>query len=72
MQQQIKDAKLYRSEAQPQLFLQAHVAEYKLDLGDVAACKAMQEQCRQTLDSLQEVREPLSSAAAICLCAGAP
>ena len=56
VQQQIKDAKLYRSEAQPQLYLQAHIAEYRLDLGDVAACRTLQEQCRQTLDTLQEVR----------------
>ena len=56
VQQQIKDAKLYRSEAQPQLYLQAHVAEYKLDLGDLVACKALQEQCRQTLDTMQEVQ----------------
>ena len=60
VQQQIADAKLYRTEAQPRLLIRAKVAEYKLDLGDVAGCKALQEECRQTLDSMQEVSPGLA------------
>ena len=73
VQQQVADAKLYRTEAQPRLLLQSKVAEYKLDLGDVAGCKALQEECRQTLDTMQEVgaagRPQLTHASKVWSCA---
>ena len=55
VQKQIQDAKQPREEAQPLLFLRTHVGDYKLQAGDVAECKTLQEDNRATLDTLQDV-----------------
>jgi 26S proteasome regulatory subunit N9 len=48
--------------AQPALFLKMHIAQHKLDMSDLPACKKMIEDGRETLDTLADVDPSVSAA----------
>ncbi|KAK9812588.1 hypothetical protein WJX73_010771 [Symbiochloris irregularis] len=62
VQHQIRDAKLAREEGQPLLYLQSHIAQYKLAGGEVAECKTMNEDNHTALASLHDVDPSVSAA----------
>ena len=53
--ERLMEAKLARSE-QPLLFLRLHLAQYRLQLGEVAECAKAVEAGKEELDSLRDVR----------------
>jgi len=54
------EAKLPRSE-EPLLFLQMQIAEHKLELGELQACKALLDEGREALDRLHDVDPSVSA-----------
>ena len=54
---QLKDTKQRRLE-QPLLYIVLQIAQYKLQAGDLASCKATVEDGKEELDSLSDVRSP--------------
>eukprot|EP00879_Flechtneria_rotunda_P027333 GHRR01029278.1.p1 GENE.GHRR01029278.1~~GHRR01029278.1.p1 ORF type:complete len:339 (+),score=124.00 GHRR01029278.1:1679-2695(+) len=57
----LKEQKLPRSE-QPLLFLKMHIAQQKLEMGQVQECKVMVEEAKTELDSLADVDPSVSAA----------
>lgn len=53
-----------RHTEQPMLFLRMHIAEYKLQTGATDECKTLIEEGKETLDSMQNVRLPVTQSAA--------
>eukprot|EP00775_Hariotina_reticulata_P005374 gene5374-5609_t len=59
--EKLKEQKLPRSE-QPLLFLKMHIAQQKLEMGQVQECKVMVEDAKTELDSLPDVDPSVSAA----------
>lgn len=57
----LKEQKLPRSE-QPLLFLKMHIAQQKLEMGQVQECKVMVEDAKAELDALADVDPSVSAA----------